>query len=49
MFMPPRCAPLAIFPYQNSQPHTGTTITILAALTEFHQSLAQFIVNGNSR
>jgi hypothetical protein len=48
MFMPPRCTPLAIFPDKNSQPHAGTTVTVLAALTQFYQSLAQFIANRST-
>jgi hypothetical protein len=47
MFMPPRCASLAIFADDNSEPYARTAVTVLAALTEFHQSLAQLIANRN--
>jgi hypothetical protein len=42
MFMSPSCASLAIFADKNSQSHAGATITGLAALTKFHQPVAQF-------
>jgi hypothetical protein len=44
MFMPPSCASLAIFPDDNSEPYARTAVTVLAGLTKFHQSIAQFIV-----
>jgi hypothetical protein len=44
MFVSPSCASLAIFADKNSKTHAGATVTILAALTEFHQPIAQFIV-----
>jgi hypothetical protein len=44
MFVSPSGASLAIFPDENSEPHAGATVTGLAALTEFHQPIAQFIV-----
>jgi len=43
MFMPPSCASLAIFPDDNSEPYARTAVTVLAGLTKFHQSIAQFI------
>jgi hypothetical protein len=44
MFVSPSCASLAIFPDENSELHAGATVTGLAALTVFHQPIAQFIV-----
>jgi hypothetical protein len=36
MFMPPRRSSLAIFPDENSEPHAGTAVSILAGLAKFH-------------
>ncbi len=44
MVMPPSCASFAIFPDKDSQSHAGATVAGLAALTKFHQPIAQFIV-----
>src|SRR5689334_12772562 len=44
MFMAPRRPSFAIFPDDNSEPHAGPTVAILAGLTKFHQAGAQFIV-----
>ena len=43
MCMPPRCASLAIFPYENSEPDACTAVAVLAGLTKFHQAVAQFV------
>jgi hypothetical protein len=44
MFTPPSCASLAIFPDEYPKPHACTAVAVLASLTKFHQSVAQFVV-----
>jgi hypothetical protein len=36
MFSPPRRSSLAIFPDENSEPHAGATISVLAGLAKFY-------------
>jgi hypothetical protein len=43
-FTPPSCASLAIFPDEYPKPHACTAVAVLARLTKFHQSVAQFVV-----
>src|SRR5215469_9469685 len=44
MFMPPRRPSFAIFADENSKPHACTAVAIIAARTEFHQAVGQFVV-----
>ena len=44
MFMPPRRPSFTIFADENSKPYACTAVAIIAACTEFHQAVGQFVV-----
>ena len=44
MFMPPRRPSFTIFADENSKPHACPAVAIIAARTEFHQAVGQFVV-----
>src|SRR5205823_9244866 len=43
MFTPPSRAALPIFTDEDSKPNAGTTVTVLAALTQFQHPILQFV------
>jgi hypothetical protein len=49
MCMPPRCASIAIFPYEDSESDACTAVAVLAGLTKFYQAVAQFIAVSRRR
>jgi hypothetical protein len=49
MCTPPRCAALAMFANNDSEPHASTTFTGLTVLAKRHQSITQFIAFHTGR
>jgi hypothetical protein len=49
MFAAPSRSPLPIFTDNDSQPHAGAPVTILAALAQSQHALAQFVAHHPSR
>ena len=49
MFTPPRRAALPIFTDDNSKSHAGATIAVLAAFSQLHHAITQFIAHHPRR
>jgi hypothetical protein len=45
MFAPPRRAAFSIFTNNDSKPDAGTTLAILAMLTQFQHTITQFVAH----
>jgi hypothetical protein len=49
MFTPPSRAALPIFTDEDSKPHAGATIAVLAAFTQLQHALTQFVAHYSTR